>query len=503
MSKNNKIILFSLSALYILYHLATLSYSPIPWFDEVCFASITRSYINNGTYFQEARSISLDEQASMVYGPVYFVLQSFIIKLFGWKLFVFRLSNCLFGILNLYLIFRICRYFGFAVAIALFTIVFVAFDPAYTQFLHSGRMDFIALFFFFTSFLLFVSTENKGDGKNILKAAAIGVLLSLALLTNPRVMFAFSVYAAYSIYELITAGKKGILAVFIKYLIILAVCSGIYYLWIYFKFGSLQHFIFKNYSGNQVMQTHVGFSLSEMYLNSKLLMYGFGFLCALLLVFTGRAMKNIKLLLFTVPAILLFILIVGGSLGGRYYAMVAPFVAILIVGATVHLTSSKLLAAPVRIAAAAFIVFFVFKGIYVFGTLQQRDPVYNEKMISKYLTKNTKIAGDFAFYYIAIHNNCSFQSTSWNGQLDTVLNHFRNNKYDYFIFNKNNANREMVVNAALKGRYELIATYENESEYNFISRLIKKMRFSITEDYSCYIYKYTGEADTKDVPAQQ
>src|SRR3954469_18144463 len=100
MNKKYKIFILIISLIYVVYHLVTLSYSPLPWFDEISFASITNSYIKSHTFFQEALAISTPGQNSM-YGPLFFALQAWIIKLFGWSMFNFRISNLLFGIANL------------------------------------------------------------------------------------------------------------------------------------------------------------------------------------------------------------------------------------------------------------------------------------------------------------------------------------------------------------------------------------------------------------------
>lgn len=56
-----------------------MSFSPIAWFDEVYFASTTHSFMNgNGL------SLELDHcEPVLMYGPIYFLLTSSVMKLFG------------------------------------------------------------------------------------------------------------------------------------------------------------------------------------------------------------------------------------------------------------------------------------------------------------------------------------------------------------------------------------------------------------------------------------
>jgi hypothetical protein len=89
-----------------------------------------------------------------------------------------------------------------------------------------------------------------------------------------------------------------------------------------------------------------------------------------------------------------------------------------------------------------------------------------------------------------------------NGRMDSMLKHFSDRTYDYFIFNKRNRNREYIMQGSFHGRYELVTFYENKPNSNIFSSLIKKMGFSISEDYSCYIYKYTGIKKEQPLPGQ-
>lgn len=491
MNKKHKFLILGASVLYVLYHLVTLTYSPLPWFDEVSFASITNSFIKSRTYYQEAIMINTKGENSM-YGPVYFALQAVIVKLTGWNIFTFRISNLLFGIANLYLVYRICVHFGFRALATLLTVSIVALDPSFNQFLHSGRMDNITNFLFLVSFLVFVKTENNNQPKNIGRALFIGILLATAMLTNPRILFSFSFYGAYFIYELVIGKRETYLKIFVKYLAILVSLAAVYYLWIYFKFGSVSNFVYKNYTSNQIMKNHIGFSWSELRFNTTMIFYGFTFFCLLLLLVTKKAGENIRLILFTIPVIISFLFLVGGAVAGRYYGMIVPFTTILFVGVTIHIFQNKLLAAPTWLLVSMLTIGFIFKGLYVFATLRQRDPFYNEKMLSKYITPNTNIAGDYAFFYLAKHNNCFFQGIRENGPADSIINYYTRNKYDYFIFNKNNPAREYFLETALKGRYELVTLYENKPSTDIFSKAINKMGYRITEDYSCYIYKYNG-----------
>src|ERR1700733_12767355 len=111
-SRRNITIIALVFSLYVIYHLLSLSYSPLPWFDEVCFASITHDYMQHHTFFDTTHDLSVRVQ-SIQYGPVYFVLQSLMAKLFGFSIFTFRFTNLFFGITCLFIIYKICIQLNF------------------------------------------------------------------------------------------------------------------------------------------------------------------------------------------------------------------------------------------------------------------------------------------------------------------------------------------------------------------------------------------------------
>ncbi|WP_276132484.1 ArnT family glycosyltransferase [Polluticoccus soli] len=118
--------------LYIVYHFLSLSYSPLPWFDEVSFASMTQSYLVDGTFMETVRRYSVPHPRPE-YGPIYFVLQSYIIKLFGLSLYVFRMNSLLFGFLNVFLVYKICQKFELGKSAAVMTIILLLLNPALNQ----------------------------------------------------------------------------------------------------------------------------------------------------------------------------------------------------------------------------------------------------------------------------------------------------------------------------------------------------------------------------------
>ena len=497
MNNKYKVYILIASLLYIIYHFVTLAYSPLPWFDEVAFASITNSFIKHHTFYQEAISIGTVGENAM-YGPLYFALQSFIIKLLGWTIFNFRLSNLVFGFINLYLIYRICLHFKLKTRTIIITIALIALERSYNQFLHSGRMDFMTVFFFLASYLVFIKIPMQNSARAIGLAAGTGLLMACAMLTTPRILYAFSTYFFYFLYQVYQHRKGGLKYVLPKYAVILLTFCALFYLWIYVQFGTLQNYIYVNYVSNAKLRSHVGLSVSDLSFNSTSLYFVYAFICLAIVVATKRLHKNADLFLFTVPVIVSFLLLVNAGFSGRYYAMVTPFVCLLIAGAGTDVYDHVAFRVINYSIIGVLFAGFIFKGMYICLTLDNRDPVANEQRIMQYIPAGATIAGDFEFYYFARRKNCFYQCLFENGTDKQVFDHFNSNNYQYYIFNKKNFAIDVFKKEIFRNRYTLIATVDDKPRVDWLPRLVNKMGFIITESYSCYIYKYTGGNSAQD-----
>ncbi len=490
MAKKYKILILIASLIYVAYHFATLIYSPLPWFDEVSFASITNSYLKHHTFYEEARIIVLPDQ-KLDYGPVYFMMQAAVIKTLGFSIFNFRIASLLFGLIDLFLVYKICRQLKFTGGAIVATIALIALEPNFNQFLHSGRMDFVTLFFFFLSYLAFVNGANAKVPRGILLALATGVLLALAILTTPRIIFAFSFYALYFIYE-ITQKEKDWKALLLKYAFVAVGFVGIYYIWIYAAFGSLHGLIYY-YTHSAVIKEHTGMDTGVRTIKYNLLIYVYAFIAFFVLLKNRAVKSNMHLVLLTLPVILAFLALVTGGLSGRYFALVAPFIYLLIAGVFVSMYSNIVFRGITYLIIGLFAAVFIFKGAYIFGTLEQHDPHKNEAEILKYLSKNVLVAGDFRYYYIARDNDCAFLSLEENGPWANKMKYFMDHKVNYFIVSKDNSSQPDYDKVLLANNYKLEAVVNDDNNAGFFHKIIMKLPYKISENYSCYIYQYIGQ----------
>ncbi len=480
--------------LYVIYHVATLIYSPVPWFDEETYANITESFLKNGHFYEEARNISVaTSKLDLAYGPVYFMLQAAVTTLFGFSIFTFRMTNLFFGFGCLFLIYKVCRQLKFSDQVTLVTLLLIGLDPQFNQFLHSGRMDFVALFFFLSSYLVFTSIENDKAKSYLLKGSLTGVLMACAFLTNPRILFAFSFYPFFFLYELISGKFKNIVPLLVKYAAVAVLFTSLYSVWVYIEFGSFANYVSETYTNSPIMKEHVGATTAGLRLNYNMLMHILSLICFLLLVITGKIRQQINVVLLTAPAVIVFLLLVSGGIGGRYYGLVVPFTTLLVVGGTVAAFNNLPSRILVRTLTFLFLGVFVLKAAVVFGTMEQRNPATYDKIISATIPDRSSVGGDFEFYYIGKKHGWKFQCLEQNGTKPEELAYFQQHKYDYFVMSKKNDFQILYQSTFLKDKYKLVATIDEQTYNSLFHRIIAHLPYKITEGYACFIYKYTGD----------
>ncbi|MES2703168.1 MAG: glycosyltransferase family 39 protein [Bacteroidota bacterium] len=498
MNKKHTVFIVVASIVYVAYHLLTLTYSPLPWFDEVSFAGITESYIKNNNFFEATRQLSWDGE-KLMYGPVYFALQAAVVKTLGFSMFTFRVSGFLFGLVNLYLIYRICRHLQFKTIATVLTVTIVALDPMYNQFLHNGRMDMLTLFFFLGSYLIFVKADYNRPSY-LLYGIVTGALLGAAMLTNPRISFTFLFYVGYFFYEFI--GKKGTVGkVLLKYVALGATFLSLYAWWIYGKFGSLENFVAVNYTNSKLMREHIGFSLDGWKLNQSVLFYAYAVFAAVLLFKRRKEGKNAELLLLTLPVIVGFNLLISGAVTGRYYALIAPFTTLLYIGGTVNIFESRGYKWVGFAVVGVFAALFAVKAMVIAASLDSRDKDYYSRQLAAVIPKGATAVADFPYYYMLRQNDNEYQCLEENGVFPQKIKFLREKKYDFVVMSTRNVDTSLYRSDFLKD-YEFVAHVVNNKQPNGFAKAVKKLPYRIHDSYDCYVYRRilgSGHGDSLNV----
>ena len=484
-ARREKVFYILFFSVYVIHHLLTLSFSPIPWIDEVAFADLTHSFSRNHTFYENAFGFGGHEPV-LIYGPVYFMIQTAVTKVFGFTLFTFRMTNLFFGLADLALIYRLCMRLNLKAGVAMLIVFIISLDPQFNQFLNSGRMDFVALFFYLAAFLLLLAQRSR-ERQNIACLILAGILLSLAALTNPRILFAYPAFAAYFVYDLYLS-KRLTRQIVLRYGVICASMLAVYYLWVLMEFGSFGRYLSETFN-NQNIKNHVGFNAGNFYFRYNVLFFIGAFACIALLIFRKKVKENAELLLATAPVIMGFLLIVTHGISGRYYGTIVPFVILLIAGSSYALFSTRAFKAIALLMVAPFITALIAKAAYVYGTLDAHDHAAYEREIFRHVPDSVRVAGDFAYYYMATDHHCDYEVIEQEGYVYDRITYFENKKYDYLIINKNNQYKALYDSTLIQKEYLPVANVIRNNGHSLFHDLFFKMGMRISEDYDCTIYK--------------
>ncbi len=334
MNKNR--IFFVLSFCILLLHVLTLNISPVPWFDEVFFLSISESFKEEGV-FRLAMAPYYDKEI-LTYGPIYFVLTALSTEVFGLGVFQFRIVNFLFSLLAVFAFkkilstnFNLSKTSAFGLSLALFL------EPIFHANSHGGRMDMVALFFVLMSIHHYLKSHyNKEIRYSILLS---GVFASLALLTTPRLaVFIFAIPLMLLI-ELIRSKLN--IRILKKALLWGIIILFVYSIWVFVAFGGINEML--DYYSNLTQFVGGKWLLPTEFLPTM----GLSFLSLVLILIFSR--KNLKIffldakLFIPVASIITFHTLVSVT-SKQYFCLVLPFYLLIIASFAekqIHFTAFK------------------------------------------------------------------------------------------------------------------------------------------------------------------
>ena len=459
----------------------------MPWFDEVWFASITNSLVKTGKFMLDICPLQTQKEV-LIYGPVYFLLTSVSIKLFGFSILSFRLVNFAFGIANLFIFYKIIQFFIKDKTWALLTIILIAFDNIYNSNIHGGRMDSVALFFYLLSLLIILN--NKLSYKRIFFS---GLIAALALLTTPRVGFLFFsfifIILYYSHNEKITKQIRNItlwgFPIF-----------SLYIIWIIYAFGSFTEFIqYYTNSGKAYNASLVSFLGSNFYFPSYQIIMIFSLLVLTIYGFYTKQVKDYLFIIIALLNIVLFHLIVFDT--GAYSIYIIPFY----YGLLCYLLHKIQFKQSYRnLKYAIYVLIFIinmgifsFKIITVLSSQNIRDFRQMDQIVKTFIPKNSKVIGNDRYFYSCIKNNTIFQSIERPFSDKERANYHTNIfKYDYIIIsNETLLSDPELLNAYKNDSLALITKYQLGSNKiaAFTNKILKFAGMNISGSYDGVIYK--------------
>ncbi|MCU0447346.1 MAG: glycosyltransferase family 39 protein [Microscillaceae bacterium] len=488
----NTRVFFSLFLLiYGLIQYYTLAYSPLPWFDEVVFASISQSFGQTGTLQVPAAAFS-DELK--LYGFVYFLLTNVSWWIGGFGIFQFRVVNLLFGIAVVWQTFLLVKDHtdlnppakaGFLLFALMLT------DPFFYLCLHEGRMDLTAVFWLLLGIRYSLQNFQKPQ---ITLTILIAFFFSLAMLTTPRSGFVILAVALVTLWWICQDLKKR------GYLVIWGLGSGVFFysFWIFYAYGGWGNFwnyFFKasvpiNRQGTAVSEYvgSIGYIPRQEYLLIAIVIATLG------LGIWKKSQAYFQFLLGIIGLSLLFFYTLVLDLGPSS-SYILPFYYFLIFKSLGlfewHYKNPVLLL--IGILLMYNFSYFGAKNVQVWASMSQRDYRVAEAFVQKHIPPQSRVISEPMYFYAVEKNQAKFQMMD---EYETLPNreqfHRQIFDYQYFILTDHLRWRKPEIVAYYQQKATLIAIARLELPPSAWSLWIDKLGLLSTTErtgYSCTIYK--------------
>ena len=389
------------------FHFLSLDLYPLPWFDEVYFASISNSFLKNENFIPEVVQVVKGEREALAYGPVYFWLTSSWIKFTSLSSFNFRFISFFFGVLSTLVLFRITKS-KWALLLLL--------DPFFSICLHHARMETTAVFFILSVFYLI----------KISKIEIASLIFTLAFLTTPRV---FIFMPAFLLFMFL--GKVE----FKKVVISCSIFISLYTSWIILKFESFSNWFTFYASAIEGNSTAVsGFLWGELYIpKHEYLLIIIAFISVSYKVaIKSRLSNEVITAIFSVVTFYVFV-----KDWGYYSSLIIPLYYLIILGNLCDIKHGykRLLLTPLLTIG---VVYIGYKSQLLNETdfdLKKRS----EEELFTHFKKGDKLIGPARFYYLAKEKGCDYQLFDKFGSAEECISNLTTNyEYDYIISEPSN-----------------------------------------------------------------
>lgn len=483
LDKKSEFTIWVIICIFWIYQTGILSFSPLPWFDEVYFASITDAFLNGEGFLPKVAATMQHQETTAAYGPIYFWLIAFSVKVFGFNPFGIRIIALLAGILSVLLSYKLLSKHS-SKAIALFGVALLSFDPFWNVCLKQGRMDMLCVAFILGGLLLISDKKNHRELTYLIGSSS---LFGLSILTNPRSGIILIPVFVFLLWQLAVIHKnpKLVLGFLIPSVVL-------YFLWIIVGFGGFNEW-YSFYSGllagGDTTAVH-GYLGGRGYIpkHEWLLIITAIFCAVTKLIAAGQKAFNWFDLTILSYLLCYYILVLDW---GPYSVYVIPLFYVIIIK-TIHGTSLK----PLWILAplALFNVAFVgLKTLYEISSLQARKTTHIESFINSHIPKGSKVIGSDSFYYVNRNAGNEYELSNRCGTLqqrsEALMNQF---DYDYLIIGTNETILQPEVSDYFLKMHSLnrVARFEDNPS-SFSNFLISIPFFDSIEKhgYACTLYQ--------------
>lgn len=404
--KNNKWFYSSLFV-FILIQILSLNFFMPPWFDEVFFADISKSVAVSNRFLLNIHPLSTRNAEIFFYGPMFFSVQAFGIKFFGLSAFLFRLPVYVCGTLSAFILGRIL--FLITNKIIFERIFLVLF---FTNFLicgslSCGRMEMMALLFASISFFFLLKDYVPHNYQGIIISIIVsGIFFCAAILTTPRSSFLYLLFVV-PLFEIFVKGIRSknfkmitapILHVFISF--------GVpYFVWYYPHLGNTMD-MFSNIN----LSAQTQFSFTRNHIDIISFAWFIIDVVLLLFIFFNKIKQPAYLYGFFIASGIFILVVIPWS---YHHGIIVPFLILIALLFISHIRKniSFRFAAPLLITVFFIQLFFItIKYIIIWIDLPERNSEALQQIIEKNIPPNSRVIGNYNYYYACSNNNCLFRS---------------------------------------------------------------------------------------------
>lgn len=473
-------IVFGFTLSLAVLHWWLLDLYPLPWFDEVHFAGISKSLATDGSLKSYFLTATKGEMNSVSYGPVFFTLNAFLINLFGFSIYTLRSVTLFFGLMNLLLLYLLSVKFLVQRIIRLGIVFCFGLDAVYSTTLHEARMETLVTFFVLLSLTVFYLS----DWKEVKKVVVIALLLVLCFLTSPRSFFLIGSVAVLFLFEIKESRLK--MALLFSVLFV-----GVYSVWVFTIYGDYQNW-FAYYQtlmqGNSTAPS--GYLGGNFYVSKAQYLLLLTVCLASFVVFIApKKLPKITWCLYAI--IVLFYTLIFDW--GVYSSLIIPFFYFLLMLLLNQLGQIQPKTVILIIPLLLFnFLFFGLKTSTVILEKNNRSTELVTQQLQKLIPKGSRVIGDDLMIYIAEKNHWTYQ----------VFTHYKTAEQREQSLRKQFDYEYLLVSQLFCGKHpEELQLYQSKATLDLISeqvnkvhpinQFLEKIGLSTMEKnaYSYYLYK--------------
>lgn len=254
--KFKKIKARNLIVIFFIVNIFFLKNFPFIHSDEAWLSGLSREIMQSGSLASTESFFDLMPRNSHAIKILFHLCQILFIKIFGYKIFTFRLISLISGSLALFIFYKIVFLITKSKALSLSALIMLAFDIHFIYSAHLARQEIILVFIFLVSFYYFLknivfipsqninnNTLNSNQKLINKKSVYLSIILALAIGFHPNafiIALAFILIYTYNLFF----SKKLTLKAYLCFAIPLALTA---FFFVYLSFNFDPNFI-NNYS---------------------------------------------------------------------------------------------------------------------------------------------------------------------------------------------------------------------------------------------------------------